>query len=298
MADEHPYPQLDLLRGSTPPGMTGRGNIWETISDAPPSDPLLPPYSLEPVIGMRESMVPGQPHEVRTPATLKYPKSREVRFLISGINNTEQMTGFSCRAIGVQNLGTNVFLFCRELNMYVTAGPVTFATYNLPEGHEKLTFEWHTAIGNAATPAGVAGQGAVVWLYDEWALPTVVVAGNIVSIAGTVPVSIAATVAVSIAANASATGTQSNVAQNAASTALLAANANRKGASIVNDSASILYVSFSGAASLTNYKVAIPPLINGIPGYYELAPESIFTGQILGIWAAAGAGAARVTELT
>lgn len=288
--NSHPMPVLSLVQDHIA-AMDDAERFPDNIATRPSPDPLLPPYSLNPSGGEIQSIHPGQPHEIRTPAVIHYPKSREILFLQSGVNVPDHMLGFAARSFAVQNLGTNQFLFCPELNMYITAGPTTFAAYNIPEGTEKLSFQWHTALFNPITPAPVVGQGAVVWIYDEWVIPAVVVSGNVVSISGVVTVTVTGTVTVQQAGVT--TAAQTNVAQNAASVGLLALNANRKGASIFNDSASILYVSFAAVASLTAYKVAIQP-----QGYYEFAPEAIYTGALTGIWAAAGAGAARITELT
>jgi hypothetical protein len=73
------------------------------------------------------------------------------------------------------------------------------------------------------------------------------------------------------------------------SVTLLAANANRKGATIFNDSAATLYVKFGTTASATSFNATL-----GRREYLEVAN---YTGRIDGIWTAA-AGAARITELT
>lgn len=89
------------------------------------------------------------------------------------------------------------------------------------------------------------------------------------------------------------TGTNTSVADNAASTTILASNANRIGATVTNDSSAVLYLLLgSTAASTTNYSVRIAQY-----GYYEV-PFG-YTGQLTGIWASdPGDGAARVTEIT
>jgi hypothetical protein len=87
------------------------------------------------------------------------------------------------------------------------------------------------------------------------------------------------------------TGAQTSVAANAASVTLLAANTNRKGATIYNDSSAVLYLLLAtGPASATANTLQI---VGG--GYYEV-PYG-YTGIIVGIWASA-TGNARVTELT
>ncbi|MHB8603891.1 MAG: hypothetical protein ACYDCK_01445 [Thermoplasmatota archaeon] len=88
----------------------------------------------------------------------------------------------------------------------------------------------------------------------------------------------------------SATPAQSSVASSAASVQLLAANSNRNGATIFNDSSQILYLKLGVTASTTSYTLQVPP-----NGYYEV-PFG-YSGEIDGIWAAAN-GNARITELT
>lgn len=87
-----------------------------------------------------------------------------------------------------------------------------------------------------------------------------------------------------------AIGNQTNVAGVAADTIILASNANRKGATIFNDSTVILYLLLSNAVS-TNALYTLQILSNG---YYEV-PFG-YTGVIKGLWASA-TGSARVTEL-
>lgn len=89
------------------------------------------------------------------------------------------------------------------------------------------------------------------------------------------------------------TGTKTNVASNASSVTILAANSSRKGALIYNDSTAVLYLDLSGGtASATSYSVQI-----GAQGFYELPPQPIYIGLITGIWASAN-GNARVTEFS
>lgn len=86
------------------------------------------------------------------------------------------------------------------------------------------------------------------------------------------------------------TAALSNVAASATSVTLLALNAARLGAIIVNDGNKTLYAKFGATASLTSYTVKIPS-----NGYYEV--PFAYTGRIDGIWDSA-AGNARITELT
>lgn len=83
--------------------------------------------------------------------------------------------------------------------------------------------------------------------------------------------------------------TLANVASSASSVTLLAANAARLGAFIVNESTATLYVKCnSGTASATSYTKAMPTNTDWeVPCGYR--------GAITGIWASAN-GNARVTE--
>jgi len=87
-----------------------------------------------------------------------------------------------------------------------------------------------------------------------------------------------------------ATPTLTNVASSASSVTLLAANANRLGATIFNDSTQPLYVKFGTTASVTSFTLIM------IAGAYWETPFR-YTGRLDGIWAAAN-GNARVTEVT
>lgn len=90
----------------------------------------------------------------------------------------------------------------------------------------------------------------------------------------------------------SGTATTSQVADNAASTTLLASNTSRLGASIHNDSSAVLYVKHGTTASATDYSVRMVQY-----SHYEV-PFG-YTGRIDGIWASdPGDGAARITEFT
>lgn len=91
-----------------------------------------------------------------------------------------------------------------------------------------------------------------------------------------------------------ATATLSNATQNVSAVQLLAANAARRGIVIVNEVAAgeaggNLYVAFAGTASVTVYTNVIPP-----GGVWER--KGGYTGQIFGVWDAAGTGKARITE--
>lgn len=90
-----------------------------------------------------------------------------------------------------------------------------------------------------------------------------------------------------------ATATRTSVSDSAVSGTILAANANRKGATITNDSSGVLYVALgAGPATLTDYTAKL-----GQDQTYSVPAN--YTGIIVGIWASdPNDGGARVTELT
>lgn len=91
----------------------------------------------------------------------------------------------------------------------------------------------------------------------------------------------------------SATATETSVGQANADTAILALNTARKDASVFNDSTANLYLSYTAAASAAVFHVKL-----AAGQYWSMLPGALFTGAIRGFWDAAGAGNARVTELT
>lgn len=87
-----------------------------------------------------------------------------------------------------------------------------------------------------------------------------------------------------------ATSVTSSVAGSATNVVLLAANSTRLGATIYNDSNTLLYVKLGAAATTIDFTIKMFPL-----GYYEV-PYG-YTGEIDGIWSSAN-GHARIDELT
>ncbi len=83
------------------------------------------------------------------------------------------------------------------------------------------------------------------------------------------------------------------IAQTTSSAVLAAANADRRGLSIYNNSNRVMFVRASaGAATLSNWTVRL-----GRNDYYEL-PFPVYTGEVTGIWASGSGGSAQVTEFT
>jgi hypothetical protein len=98
--------------------------------------------------------------------------------------------------------------------------------------------------------------------------------------------------AITVKQSTSATATRSDVAGSAASVTVLAANANRLGATIFNDSSALLYLKAGITASATDFTWKL------FPGdLLTIDATLLYTGRIDGVWASA-TGAARVTEFT
>lgn len=127
----------------------------------------------------------------------------------------------------------------------------------------------------AGLPAGLgqsnmAGSTSMTMASDQTAIKVNTQGG----IAGT---AVLANVAASIAAGG---------------VAIQAANANRKGLTVVNDSASAnLYLAYAGTVSATSYTEIV------YPGQTWEMPATLYSGLIQGIWSAA-VGTARVTEIS
>lgn len=135
--------------------------------------------------------------------------------------------------------------------------------------------------------AGVA-KLAVSADGDGTHLPATATDGLLVNLGANNDVSISGTV--DVVDESLATATQTSVADNAADVQLLAANALRKKWGVTNDSTAVLYVSYDGAASLTNYFVQVPP--------NSFFSDENWVGEVRGIWASdPGTGAARLVEI-
>lgn len=89
------------------------------------------------------------------------------------------------------------------------------------------------------------------------------------------------------------TSTRTDVGQAVVSVLILAANANRLGATVFNDpgGSENLFLNFGPSASLVDFVVRLTR-----NGYFEVPFN--YTGSIFGIWDGAGGGFARVAELT
>ena len=136
-----------------------------------------------------------------------------------------------------------------------------------------------TAFTSGSASIAIGASVAVGPIYVTQVLPVAINAGT-------------ATIGATRPAPA-ATGTITSPALAVTSFTVLAANANRLGATIYNDSTVTAYIALAPTASLTSFTIPIVP-----GGYYELPNDgTIFTGLVSGI-AASATGNLRVTETT
>lgn len=135
------------------------------------------------------------------------------------------------------------------------------------------------------TGAGIFGSGLLAVLDDT--SPTAITENNFGSVRMSADRSLLVT-------NRATTPTVSTVAGSASSVTILAANANRKGAIITNDSSAVLYLKFGATASTSSYTVTLAGSGSAPFASYEVPFGYI--GIIDGIWASA-TGNARVTEI-
>lgn len=131
-------------------------------------------------------------------------------------------------------------------------------------------------------------RGLANWTTLLTRIPTLTLSGSRLQVDGsgvTQPVN--GTVATTVAVR---TPTTTSVASSATSVTILAANANRRGVSIANDSTATLRLSFATPATAANAFIVLPP-----GAFILLDQQMIVTGIIYGIWSAAN-GTAQVTE--
>ena len=77
---------------------------------------------------------------------------------------------------------------------------------------------------------------------------------------------------------------------------LAAANPNRAGLWIQNNSTEILFVKMGATATTADYSVEIPARTATLATIWVMPPSPIYTGVVTGIWANNSSGSAKVTE--
>jgi hypothetical protein len=176
------------------------------------------------------------------------------------------------------------------------AGTGTFTvsgTVTANAGTGNFTVTQATAANlNATVAQGTSNTAANGWyarLTDGTNGPASVKPTNTIAAAADIALVVALSPA--SAAPKASTGTTTVVASSATVVTVLAANANRLGATISNSSTQILYVKFGSGAALNSYNIAVP-ITNGL-----LEVPFGYTGIITGISASAN-GSWYVCEMT
>jgi len=170
------------------------------------------------------------------------------------------------------NLGANNDVTCSQTGTW-NIGTVTSITNAV------------TVVGSAAEDAALSGNPVRMGVRASYAEPTAMSAdGDVVS-------PWADRRGRLITKKQAGTGTQTSVGDSTSNVTLLAANTQRLGASIYNDSSATLYVRFAATATTSNFSVKLFP-----DDYCEV--PSGYTGIIDGLWSSDAGGNARVTEYT
>jgi hypothetical protein len=187
----------------------------------------------------------------------------------ASISTIPPITGAA--AVAIDQTGDN-----NDIDVINGAGA---AAVNIQDGGNSITVDGSVAVSNFPATQPISGTITVTQATGT-NLHTVVDSGVITSI----------TNAVSTTGSKASTPAQTSVSVTSASTIILAANANRLGATIYNESGAICFVKLGTTASLTSYSIQI-----AIGGYYEVPFN--YTGGIDGITAVI-TSVLRVTELT
>lgn len=153
-------------------------------------------------------------------------------------------------------------------------------------------------VGAASIALGAAiaaNSVPVVIATNQNAVPVTVPVGQAV-MASSTPVVIASNQTAVPVYTSTSTSATSSVAVAQASTQLLAANANRRGATIYNDATAHAHIKLGATATLSDFTVVLQNIVNNVGGYYEVPAG--YTGIVSAYLGAAGTGNWRITELT
>lgn len=181
------------------------------------------------------------------------------------------------------NLGANNDVTCTQSGTWNIGTVTTVTTVSTVTAVTTIT-NAVTVVGNAAEDAALSGNPVRTGVRASRAVPTSMSAD------GDVVTPWADREGRQVTKQQSGTGTQTSVSGSASNVTLLAANTQRLGASIYNDSSATLYVRFQATATTSNFSVKM------FPDDYCEVPAG-YTGIIDGIWSSA-TGSARVTEYT
>ena len=180
-------------------------------------------------------------------------------------------------------------------NSYVVSGNSSYSAstwqpLNLTtDGRLKVSLSSATNISPAALASTTTSANLIACQYNS--------GGVTLTTAQTAALQCSATGKLIAATSAAvaATDTSTNVSAATTSTQLLAANANRMGGAVVNDSTAIMYLKLGTGASSTSYDFYLAGSVSGVPTQFKI-PDN-WTGVVYAAWASA-TGSARVSERT
>lgn len=203
---------------------------------------------------------------------------------------TQTVTG-TVAIQGITNVSGAFPVFVSASNLLTITGSVTVGNQPTVNQGNSGSFaqSWRVQLTDGTQAIG-NNQSVPLWISGTVTpTGTQTVTGS-VSVLNSVTgsMSVLNTVTVRDAGNANSSVT--SVASSATSVTLIASNANRKGATIYNNSTKKLYVKLGATASTTSFSVLL--FANA---YWEV--PAFYTGVVDGIWDAVN-GAALVTEVT
>jgi hypothetical protein len=206
------------------------------------------------------------------------------------------------------DIGTNIDVSIDNASIEVSNDvgnplPVSAASLPLPTGAatEAKQDTGNTSLGNIDTDLGAPADSAATTDTGTFSLIALIKRGlqNWTTLLGRIPANLTVastrllvdgsgvTQPTSVATR---TPTTTSVASSATSVTILAANANRKGISIANESTAVLRLSYTNPATNGNHWITMQP-----GSFIYLDQQLITANAIYGIWAAAN-GTAQVTE--
>ena len=216
---------------------------------------------------------------------------------------TQHATAMHEQASSIASLATGL-----KVNGVIFSGTIKIGPSGLHTVRARANFASATVLPTGADVTISVGGGAErAPTQGEGVFPipgdierTVAVAGNVLYIYGTPNAHVAVTLWVRPQPPEGASlhpyrvdcpaGPQ-RIAAAAVTTELAAANPERSGLTVYNESSAVLYLALAPTAGLAAYTVQIPG-----SAFYELQGVPLYRGIVSGIWAA-GIGAAQVTEL-
>ena len=190
-----------------------------------------------------------------------------------------------------------------DAELRATAVPVSAAALPLPTGAatEAKQDTGNTSLGNIDADLGAPADAAASSDTGTFGLIALIKRGlqNWTTLLGRVPANLTVTSTRLLVDGSGVTQptsvalrtpTTASITSSASSVTILAANADRRGLSIANDSTSVLRLSFATPATSANAFIVMQP-----GSFLWLDQQLMITGAIYGIWASAN-GTAQVTE--